>query len=73
MNGSTSKQQFRAYFAMDFGRICEETGFSKPMVSYSSHRRILKMTSVVWHQISCAFRRGRFFSSGMALLTHKEA
>lgn len=73
MNGATSKQQSRAYFAMDFERICEETGFSKPMVSYSNHRRIPKMTSMLWHQISCAFLRGRFFSNGMALLTHKEA
>ena len=73
MNGATSMQQSRAYFAMDFERICEETGFSKPMVSYSNHRRIPKMTSMLWHQISCAFLRGRFFSNGMALLTHKEA
>jgi hypothetical protein len=72
MNGFTSKQQSSAYFAMDFERICEETGFSKPMVFYSNHRRIPKVTSVLWQQISGGLLRGRFFSNGMALLTHKE-
>ena len=73
MNGASYPAHITAILEKDFERICEETGFSKPAFSYSNHGRIPKMTSVLWQQISGGFLRGRFFSDGLALLTHKES
>ena len=70
--GASYPAHITAILEKDFERICEETGFSKPAFSYSNHGRIPKMTSVLWQQISGGFLRGRFFSDGLALLTHKE-
>jgi 2-polyprenyl-3-methyl-5-hydroxy-6-metoxy-1,4-benzoquinol methylase len=69
--GASYPAHITALLAMDFERICAETGFSQPSFIYSDHGRIPKMTSVSWQQISMGLLKGRLFSDGIALLVQK--
>ncbi len=71
--GASYPAHITALLAMDFQRICAETGFEEPEFLYSDYGRIPRMTSISWQQISSGLLRGRLFSDNFALFARKRS
>lgn len=53
----------------DLAHICTETGFLKPVFSYTNNGGIPKFPSVTWQDISLGMLGGRLFSDNVAIFT----
>jgi len=53
----------------DLERLCLETGFERPVFSYTDNGAVPKWTSVTWQALSFGRLRGRWFSDNLVAVT----
>ena len=62
-----------ALVRMDFERICDETGFTRPSFYYTDAGGIPKFPHIRWQQASFGLMKGRLFSDNIVMVSKKQS